>query len=95
MMGMTWEKGGNSEVDDASHQPDASKEPLMYPITSIDPATSIDMVTPAQVCTLLCLDERDLLDMVNQGQLAAYNIGGEIRFKTIDVVKTIASLAVA
>ena len=90
---LRWERRGKGvgiqKLMMVSHQPDASEEPFMYPITSID------MVTPAQVCTQLCLDEHDLLDMVNHGKLAAYDIGGEIRFKAIDVVTAIALLAVA
>ena len=59
------------------------------------PITPIDMVTPDEVCTRLCLDEQRLLEMVNQGQLVAYNLDGEIRFKTLDVVTAIARLALA
>lgn len=50
--------------------------------------TAIDMLNPAQTCERLSLDEQALLVMVNSGRLAAYNLGGHIRFKLCDVVAT-------
>ena len=59
------------------------------------PSTAIDMLTPTQVCDELHLDEASLLDLVNRGHLAAYDLGGHIRFRATDVVATLALLAVA
>jgi len=59
---------------------------------TLDPARAlsspIDMFTPAQTCEFLRLDDGAVLDLVNQGRLAAYNLGGHIRFKTSDVRAT-------
>lgn len=48
--------------------------------------TTIDLMNPAQTCQHLGLTEQGLLDLANRGDLAAYNIGGEIRFRTLDVL---------
>ena len=45
----------------------------------------IDMYTPTQTCAELVVSEAGLLDMVNTGRIAAYNLGGAIRFKVADV----------
>jgi len=50
--------------------------------------TSVDMFTPAQTCEFLRLDDTALLGLVNQGRLAAYDLGGHIRFKASDVRAT-------
>jgi len=47
--------------------------------------TAIDMLTPSQTTMALQIDDRALLNMVNTGQLAAYNLGGSIRFKAADI----------
>lgn len=57
--------------------------------------TTIDMLTPTQTCDRLHLTEGALLGLVNQGQLAAYNLGGNIRFKTIDVAAASRNLIAA
>ena len=54
--------------------------------TSTQSIASIDMFTPARTCELLDLDEAGVIELVNQGHLPAYNIGGEIRFKVVDVL---------
>jgi len=106
-MGMTWEQGGNGELMMNISPTRCFGGTFMHPTSSIDAVStfdsftaidttmSIEMVSPAQVCTQLCLDEQRLLDMVNDGQLAAYDFGGEIRFKTLDVVAAIALLSLA
>ena len=48
--------------------------------------TAIDMLDPAETCERLRLDDKGLLDLVNGGRLAAYDLGGNIRFKVADVV---------
>ena len=48
-------------------------------------ATSIDMFTPAQASHKLEIDDQALLALVNSGQLPAYNLDGQIRFKIADV----------
>ena len=58
-------------------------------------ATAIDMLTPAQTCDQLHLTEDALLGLVNDGRLAAYNLGGSIRFKTLDVAATSRTLIAA
>lgn len=45
----------------------------------------IDMLTPAQARDRLALPETAVIDLVNRGQLAAYRLGGDIRFKAADV----------
>ena len=47
--------------------------------------STIDMLTPAQTCHRMRLDEQSVLDLVNSGQLRAYNLGGHIRFRAADV----------
>ena len=47
--------------------------------------TAIDMLTPAQTCSQLRLTEEALLNLINAGELPAYNLGGNIRFKVLDV----------
>ena len=46
----------------------------------------VDMFTPAQTCCRLGVSESGLLDLVNTGRLAAYDLGGNIRFKMTDVL---------
>ena len=57
--------------------------------------TSIDMYTPAQTCSELAVSAVGLLDLVNTGRLAAYNLGGNIRFKVVDVHAAAAQLVSA
>ena len=47
--------------------------------------TSIDMFTPDQACAALGVTHDVLLDMINSGHLAAYNLGGNIRLKVTHV----------
>lgn len=47
--------------------------------------STIDMLDPAQTCRRLSLDERGVLQLVNSGRLPAYNLGGQIRFRVVDV----------
>lgn len=49
------------------------------------PPSRVDMLSPQQTCRALHIDERALLAMVNDGQLAAYRLGGVIRFRAGDV----------
>ena len=53
------------------------------------------MLTPSQVCRELVLDEQQLLAMVNDGCLPAYDLGGHVRFKVADVAALIGLIAVA
>lgn len=53
------------------------------------------MYTPAQTCAELEVGETALLDMVNTGRLAAYNLGGHIRFKVAHVHAVAHQLAAA
>lgn len=48
-------------------------------------ATPIDMLTPTQTAARLELDDDALLALVNGGRLPAYDLGGSIRFKAVDV----------
>ena len=59
------------------------------------PTRSIDMVTPGEVCRRLALSESALIELVNQGRLAAYNLGGHLRFKVRDVRRIEAGLVAA
>lgn len=45
----------------------------------------IDMLTPYQVCLRLDVSPAGLLDLVNDGSLPAYNLGGAIRFRVSEV----------
>jgi len=57
--------------------------------------TPIDMLTPAQTCDQLGVDEQHMIEMVNGGKLAAYKLGDNIRFKSLDVLRVARLLAVA
>jgi len=57
--------------------------------------TAIDMFTPEQARLHLGVADDVLLTMINNGQLAAYNLGGNIRLKVSDVQATAALLAAA
>ena len=57
--------------------------------------SSLDMYTPTQTCAELAISEVVLLDMVNSGRLGAYNLGGNIRFKVLDVHAAANRLATA
>ena len=46
----------------------------------------IDLVGPLEACEMLVVDEDELLGLVNSDQLAAYRLGGHIRFRSRDVV---------
>ncbi len=59
------------------------------------PASSIEMLTPAETGARLGLDDHALLDLVNAGRLPAYNLGGSIRFKVVDVNHACAELIAA
>lgn len=53
---------------------------------------SIDMFTPDQVCRELALDDVQLLALVNDGYLPAYDFEGRIRFRIADVATLVALL---
>lgn len=63
--------------------------------STVSPATKIDMFTPAQVGEQLQLDDDAILRLVNSGTLAAYNLGGAIRFKKVDVAAAARQLLAA
>ncbi len=63
--------------------------------TAASQTARIAMVTPSQVCQELAFDEQQLLAMVNDGSLPAYDLGGQIRFKAADVASLIGLLAMA
>lgn len=46
---------------------------------------SIDMFTPYQACTRLGVSPAALLDLVNAGDLPAYDFGDAIRFRVSEV----------
>jgi hypothetical protein len=48
-------------------------------------SSGIDMFTAAQTGDRLSLDDSGVLDLVNGGHLPAYNLGGSIRFRVVDV----------
>ena len=63
-------------------------------IIQMDPATTnrrnsthptIDLVGPCEACDMLVVDDDDLLDMVNARKLAAYRLGGHVRFRSTEV----------
>lgn len=58
-------------------------------------ATPIDMLDPAQTAAELRIDGQALLDLVNDGRLPAYDLGGNIRFKVVDVVACARQLVAA
>lgn len=45
----------------------------------------IDLVGPLEACEMLVVDEARLLELVNVGRLAAYRLGGHIRFRSTDI----------
>ena len=81
-MGMfTWESDGERLGIRLRRCLDINR-PLEAPV---QPSSTIDMLTPAQTCSQMSLDEQGVLDLVNTGRLAAYNLGGNIRFRASDV----------
>lgn len=50
-----------------------------------DTIESIRLIDPATTARLLGADAEDLLTLVNNGRLAAYDLGGAIRFRRVDV----------
>ncbi len=46
----------------------------------------IDLVGPLEACDMLVVDEPELLDLVNGGRLAAYRLGGHVRFRSTEVL---------
>jgi len=54
--------------------------------TALIPASEpVSMLTPEQAGAFLQLSSGDLLDAVNRGLLAAYDLDGRIRFRASDV----------
>jgi len=58
---------------------------FFHPANPSQRATSIDMLDPTQTCERLALAPAGLLDLVNRGELAAYDLGDGIRFRTTHV----------
>ena len=54
----------------------------------------IELCDPTAACDLLDVDDDDLLDLVNRGRLAAYDLDGAIRFR-VDHVNDLAGDPVA
>ena len=46
----------------------------------------IDMVDVDAVLSFLSISEQSLLDLINQGTLAAYDLGEGLRFRALDVI---------
>ena len=46
----------------------------------------IDLVGPLEACEMLVVDETELRDLVNGGRLAAYRLGGYVRFRSTEVL---------
>ncbi|MCY3785690.1 MAG: helix-turn-helix domain-containing protein [bacterium] len=46
----------------------------------------IDLVGPLEACEMLVVDEAQLLDLANGGELTAYRLGGHVRFRSADVL---------
>lgn len=57
--------------------------------------TPIDMFTPDQACSALGVGHDGLLRLINSGRLAAYDLGGNIRFKVSDIQAVAARLVAA
>lgn len=68
---------------------------MTFPRPTNRSASAIDMLTPAQACDRLALGEHDLLASVNRGDLAAYDLGEGIRFRTADVQRLADNLVAA
>lgn len=54
-------------------------------ILSRGDTSPIDMFTPYQACIQLGVTPADLLDLVNDGSLPAYDFGAAIRFRVSEV----------
>lgn len=52
----------------------------------VEASPDIDLVGPLEACEMLVVDEATLLELVNDGQLAAYRLGGHIRFRSTDIL---------
>ncbi len=62
----------------------------------LDPARSdIDLVGPKRACALLNVGDPELLALVNSDRLAAYRLGGQIRFRYRDVESLASRRAIA
>lgn len=55
-------------------------------MTATPTASPIDMLDPWQVCGRLGVTEAELVNLVNSGSLAAYRLGGALRFRQLDVL---------
>lgn len=51
------------------------------------PLPDIDLIDPSWAMNKLVVDEATLIDLVNQGELDAFNLDGHIRFRRRDVVE--------
>lgn len=60
----------------------------------INAPSAIDMLNPVQVCERLALSRDGLRDLVNNGTLAAYDLGDGIRFRAAHV-QTLATSLIA
>ena len=56
-------------------------------------ACSIDLLTPVEAGLRLQLSADALLDVVNRGLLPAYDLGGHIRFRAVDVAAVVEATA--
>lgn len=58
------------------------------PTTATRSATAsgaIDLVDPAEACRLLDIEPATLIALANQGLVAAFDLGGSIRFRRRDL----------
>lgn len=75
--------------------PARSRASLLDP-ARLDPARSdLDLVGPKRACALLNVGDPELLALVNSDRLAAYRLGGQIRFRYRDVESLASRRAIA
>jgi len=60
--------------------PESARPSPLHPAGS-----SIDLLTPQEVQRRLAMSDDALILLVNRGALAAYNLGGNLRFRSGDV----------
>ena len=73
----------------------SSSELAAPQIVPADQPTRIDLCDAADACRELGVDELVLLGLIDRGDLAAYRIAGEIRFRTAEVSALARSLIAA
>lgn len=86
LLASIWEPGGKGSCTmQVVERPEDTMTAIATPATN--PPTSIEMLTPLEAGLRLQLDADALLAVVDRGLLPAYDLGGHIRFRALDVAR--------